>query len=323
MNMFIGTPLLQRPGVVHVSSPVNPTVLRTQLSEETRLVVRGKLTADDAKQLAECLKDVNRLTVCLSSFGEAGDLGFLDQLPHLYALDVHHFDFADFDALNRLPESVEEVHLSANKSNKLSLKFLEKYPGLKRLSLDGQTKSIESLTSLTKLQSLTLRSITLPDVEQLTALKSLVSLDIKLGGTRNLDALPRIGRIKYLELWQISGLTDLSAIGDIINLQYLFLDRLKNVAELPSFRRLANLRRVELSGMKGLTNLRPVSDAPNLEELSVGGVRHLEVEDFQPFLSHSSLKAVNVGLGSTKRNEAVANYLKRAEYCGAFEYHEP
>ena len=49
----------------------------------------------------------------------------------------------------------------------------------------------------------------------LLPLTRLLSLDIKLGGTTNLGLLPRIGRLRYLELWLIRGLADIGPVGDM------------------------------------------------------------------------------------------------------------
>lgn len=40
-----------------------------------------------------------------------------------------------------------------------------------------------------------------------------MALDIELGGTKGLGLLPRVGRLRYLELWMVKGLSDLSPRG--------------------------------------------------------------------------------------------------------------
>ena len=65
-----------------------------------------------------------------------------------------------------------------------------------------------------ELTSLTLRSITLPDLAQLQPLAQLRALDIKLSGTRDLTLLPAIGQLEYVELWVIRGFSDLAPAVD-------------------------------------------------------------------------------------------------------------
>ena len=49
--------------------------------------------------------------------------------------------------------------------------------------------------------------------------------------------LPRVGELRYLELWMIRGLTDVTAVGRIPSLRALFLQALRQVEALPDFRR--------------------------------------------------------------------------------------
>ena len=91
----------------------------------------------------------------------------------------------------------------------------------------------------------------------LLPLENLLSLDLKLGGTRDLSLLPRIGRLRYLELWQIRGLDNLGPVGEVVTLQHLFLQSLPRVGLLPDFSRLTRLRRVVLDNMKGVADLAP------------------------------------------------------------------
>ena len=62
---------------------------------------------------------------------------------------------------------------------------------------------------MTSLEELTLGSITLPDLVLLLPLENLLALDIKLGGTSDLALLPRVGQLRYVELWMIKGLSDI------------------------------------------------------------------------------------------------------------------
>ncbi len=64
--------------------------------------------------------------------------------------------------------------------------------------LEGQTKDIEVVSQLT---SLTLRSITLPNLALLQPLAQLRALDIN-------------GQLEYVELWMIRGFSDLAPAVD-------------------------------------------------------------------------------------------------------------
>ena len=146
---------------------------------------------------------------------------------------------------------------------------LARFVALRRLHLEGQTRDLDVVGQLHTLTSLTLRSITLPDLSLLLPLNRLRALDLKLGGTRNLALLPQVGALQYLELWLVRGLHDLSPVGDVPTLEYLFLQALKQVDALPSFANCTRLTRLHLEAMKGLVDLTPLLTAKALTQLTI------------------------------------------------------
>jgi hypothetical protein len=127
-----------------------------------------------------------------------------------------------------------------------------------------------------------------------------------LGGTKNFSALSRLKSVKFLELWMVKGLGDLSFISEMTALQEIFLESLKNVTAIPRLQKLQKLRRITLKNMKGLTDLSPLLEAKALEDVIVSCATHLAPEAFLPLQKHSSLQALGFGLGSNKKNQAVA-----------------
>ena len=187
--------------------------------------------------------------------------------------------------------------------------MLAQFPHLEELWLECQHKDIETLSHLTNLRKLTLRSMSLPDLSVLTSLERLWWLALKLGGTRDISPLPRAGSLKYLEIWRVRGLSDLSVIADVSSLQYLCLQALKHVTKLPCFRKLKRLRRVVLETIRGIRDLTPLLEAEALEELLVIDGRHMEPEDFRPLADHPTLRRVRIGLGSDRKNDALSDIL--------------
>jgi hypothetical protein len=162
------------------------------------------------------------------------------------------------------------------------------------------------ISELTALERLSIRSITLPDLSLMLPLRKLVALEIKLGGTTDLQLLPRIGEVRYLELWLIRGLDDIRPIGQMGSLRSVFLQALKRVERLPDFSGAPSLRRVHLMQMKGLRDLRPLATAPAIEELLLVEMPHLELDDLRPLRDIPGLRAVTLGLGSRKNEAATA-----------------
>jgi hypothetical protein len=267
------------------------------------------LTDDEYRRLAAWLEDYPEMTLRVYSSAEICDLEFLRFFPSLqsFAADAL-WNLESLDGLRHLPETLRALGLGATK-RQLDLRILERFPELQGLYLEKQHKGIDVLAQLTRLDDLTLRSMTLPDLSLLLPLESLRSLDIKLGGTDDLALLPRIGRLRYLELWRIRGLSDVSTVGRLPHLRHLFLQTLPHVTALPDFGEARALRRIELETMKGIRDLRPIATAPALEELLLHDMPQLQAEDLRPLVGHPTLRALGVHLGGAKKNAAAKALL--------------
>jgi hypothetical protein len=262
----------------------------------------------DYPRLAGILEERPKMTLRVYG-GGIKNLDFLKHFPRLRRFDVDYaWAIESLDGLNYLPSDLVSLELGATKS-KFSLRTIGRFLGLEELYLEGQTKDIEVVSRFTGLKKLKLRSVTLPDLAILKPMRELWWLEIKLGGTKDLSLLGQIGRLKYLELWLIRGLTDITAIGDITTLQYLFLQSLKHVTSLPPFERLRELRRVYIEDMKGIRDLSPLLSARWLEDLAVVNMPHLKPPDLAFLKSHPSLKHTTIGLGSFRKNDEVSAML--------------
>ena len=295
-----------------VSSPLTDEMLRPAVAPTGVVQFRNLLSDGDFARLGEWFAQYPdmKLRAYRSYDDSIRDLEFLRHFPTLrrFQADALFVSLGSLDGLRHLPPELEELVLGETE-RRLHLGVLSRFSGLKTLYLERQTKGIEVLSELRSLEDLTLRSITLPDLSLLLPLQRLQSLDIKLGGTRDLGLLPRIGELRYLELWLIKGLSDISAVGDIPTLRYLFLQALRQVDSLPDLAGAASLRRVHLETMKGLRDLRPLATAPALEGVALIDMRHLVPADLQPLVGMPTLKAVSAGLGSHRKNVAAAKLL--------------
>lgn len=231
-------------------------------------------------------------------------LRYFSSLRH-FAADTLYQSLTSLDGLAFLPADLNSLSIGWTKK-RLSLAGLGRFHQLETLHLEGQTKDIEVLGELRNLRHLTLRSITLPDLSLLEPLRQLRALALKLGGTKNLDLLPRIGSLRYLELWMVKGLSDVGTVGELPKLRYLFLQSMKNVTALPDLERASDLREVHLETMKGLRDLTPLGALRHLEQLAVYDMSQLQPADFQFLVGHPSLTEFSVGLGSKKKNQALA-----------------
>jgi len=243
---------------------------------------------------------------------EATGIEHISALANLEALSIGIYSLDNFDFLERIPSGITSLSLEATKSKKPRLAILSRFRSLRQLYIEGQQRDIEVISELLELEDLTLRSITTPTLDYIANLPQLSSLDIKLGGTKNLSAIAGKESIKYLELWQIRGLDDISVVSSLTNLQFLFLQALKNVNGIPDLSKLAKLRRLHLDNMKGLRDVSAIFRAPALEEFIHISARNIAPESYRELMSMPNLKRVLVGFCSRRKNVEFESLVHRS-----------
>ena len=271
---------------------------------------------------AQMMTNVRRFSAdCLH---QAVNVEAIGDIPDLEALSLGIFDLVSFDVLDRVSNELVSLSLHATKSNRPDLSGLSRFERLRELYLEGQQKDIGVVAHLTDLEDVTLRSVTTENLDYLSGLSKLWSLDLKLGGTTNLAAIANLDSLKYLEIWQVRGLSDISVISDLTGLQNLFLQSLPRVASLPSLDRSTNLRRIVLENMKGLRDLSALETAPALEEFYLIDGRSHAIDELLPVLRNPRVRCARAGFGSDKRNrefeQLAAEHGKSAYARSQFEY---
>lgn len=260
--------------------------------------------------------------VTLRAYGHAEiqDLAFLRYFPRLRRFQADLWQLSRLEELALLPADLEYLGLGQTK-RRHSLAAIGRFAHLRELYLERHTKDLDVLLGLRDVEKLTLRSITMPNLRLLSAMRSLWWLDIKLGGTKDLRSIPEFN-LKYLELWQILGLDDLEFLGETVGLQHVFLQALSRVTRLPDLGRLSELRKIHLEGLRQVSDLAPVARAPNLEELVVLEMAMLTPAAFAPFVGHAKLRAATIGLRTIKARREVERLLPlpRAGGKDHFEY---
>jgi hypothetical protein len=295
-----------------VRSPLSPDMLPPSVTGRGQVQFDRLLTDADFQALADWMRRYPEMS--LRAYGgydgSIRDLEFLRHFPFLrrFRADALYDRLTSLDGLRHLPDEAVELGIGATKA-RLDLAVLGRFGGLESLFLEGQTKHLEVVSSLTALDDLTLRSITMPDLSLLLPLRRLRSLDLKLGGTRDLTLAPRVGELRYLELWLIRGLDDVSVVGRIPTLRSLFLQALRNVVRLPDLRGATSLHRVHLETMRGLRDLEPLTTAPALEQVVLIDMPQLTLDDLRPLRASPSLREATLALGSIRRNAEARTVL--------------
>lgn len=261
------------------------------------------------------------------------DLGFLQHLPSvkrlrigdatrlinwegvaflkdLEELSFHRFEPEILDVLKVMPPNLKCLSIEDSLSKGYTLDFISRFKNLRYLHVQGPCKGVEEIGKLLHLEELVLRSISLPNLDFLVNLHQLWSIDIKLGGIKDFSVLSKLPYIKYLELWQIKGLSDLTFISKMTELQCLHLESLINVTSLPALDDLKKLRRIELMNLKSLKEFDALKSAPNLQDFFFTLIHQQQPEDLIPVLQHPNLKNIYVYFPSEKKNNAFEKLVK-------------
>jgi hypothetical protein len=289
---------------------------------EVGLRVWGRSGGGADLGFARLMTNVRRFAAdCLT---RATDVDAIAEIPLLERLSLGIYELEAFTVLERVPAGLTELSLGSTRSRKPSLAPLCRFTALRRLYLDGQSKEIEILATLQNLEDVTLRSITVPNLEFVANLPRLWSLDIKLGGIRDFSAIEGKQSIKYLEIWQVRELGSVDIVGRLPGLQNLFLQSLPHVQSLPPLREAGALRRVFLENMKGLHDFGALEWAPALEEFMLVDGKAQSPEQLLPVLRNPTVRAVDAGFGSDRKNDRFvdlrAAYGKAGRIPHGFDY---
>lgn len=277
-------------------------------------------------------------------YGEVCDLSFLEYIPSLRKvsadciqqatgievvtklrdleiLGVGIFDLDNFDFLDSINPNLKELYLHQTKSSKPRIDSIKRFQNLEFLYLEKQQKGIESISQLKNLKKILLRSISTPNVDYLIGLNELWSVDIKLGGIKSFEALATLPKLKYLEIWQVRGLSDISFLSKLKGLQNLFLQSLPQVTQLPNLDNLNDLRRVRFESMKGLDNYSSIGKTKSIKDFILLDASNVEPSSLEPLLVNDKIEMFSCWFGSDKKNNEFEDLLTKSKKT-KYEYSE-
>lgn len=208
------------------------------------------------------------------------------------------------DGLRHVADSLREFTL-INTTVRLSLRPVANCTQLVCLHLQRQTKDFGALQSLTRLSSLGLSGVSLPDLSGLLPFTRLQSLFIGFCKPLNLDLLGRFPELQSLHFLKINNLNDFSALTHARKLRRLELEWLPHIETLPDLSPLSQLEELELE-TRALRDISSIAKAPALRFLGLWDCKSLTPESFGCLIGHPTLKRLNFGIGRIKDNEKVA-----------------
>jgi hypothetical protein len=231
-------------------------------------------------------------------------------LKALRSLSVEIYTIPEFSFLRAIPESLERLSLGETQSKSLSLESLSRFTMLRQLHLAGHQTHLDAISHLRRLEGLRLTRMSSPKLEFLSSLPRLWSLELRLGGSKDVSAIAEAKGLKHLRLTWIRGLADVAFIARMRSLRYLGLDKLRQVQSLPEFLGLTELKVLWLENLKGLISISSIAGAPALEWISFVSANNFQPADFEAVLRMPSLKGIHVGFGNFAKNEELAEMAR-------------
>ena len=214
---------------------------------------------------AEALRELP--LVGLRAYGGADpSLEWLPRFAHVRELALDLRAATGFDAV-AVCSRLERLSLGDTAPRRPSLAFLRDLPKLERLSLEGHARDFDVVAELRSLRRLDLRALRARSLEPLVDHPALELLTISFGGIRDLTPLPRIPRLRGLELYQVRKLDsgDLEPLRQCERLEALSLGALRNVEHLDAMP--DGVRHLVLERLLGLATLRHLGRLRRLEQL--------------------------------------------------------
>jgi Leucine-rich repeat (LRR) protein len=268
------------------------------------LCVQTPKTDAEMQQLAKLWNDRRDVELRLLGYATE-DFEFLRHFRGLERFHVESPIIRDIEGIGHVADTLREFAL-ANTTVRLSLRPLASCTQLESLHLQRQKKDFAALHGLERLRHLGLSGVSLPDLSALLPYPNLRSLFLGFCKPLDLGLLGRFEQLESLHFIKIHNLPEVSALKLGRGLRRIELEWLPHVETLPDLSGLTRLEELEISKMKALRDITSIARAPALRFLGLWDCPSLTPESFQCLIRHPTLKRLNFGIGSLKKNDKVA-----------------
>lgn len=249
-------------------------------------------------------------------------LEFLSSFNNLKRFGIQEWHLEDISSLTYLKD-LETLSLGEIKTKKLSYAPIASLKKLRKLYISGTKKDMDKIAQLPNLQFLSLHGVTLDSLEIFIPLHKLIELHISLGGIRNFEHLPQIGKIEKLELTWIRELPEenLLPITKMNYLKSLELNRLPHIKSIKWLQNSKSLNELILDELKGLESIEGIENITNLEHLALWVAK--KNKSIDPILRCKKLKKLDIPYNWGKKNLLTIHksipHLKLDEYISTVE----
>lgn len=227
-----------------------------------KLVVCSTLT----EQIVEyCMKkNVRELELNWAKGFKAENLSLLENLSELQVLDICDYTLEDISVIERL-KNLRELHISTYCKTRMNFNNFQKLETLSLFWRKG-VRGIENLKNLKKL-FLYKYNPAPKDLSELSPLKNLEYLSLKMSSIRSVGGVEKLKNLKFLGIYGATQLQDIDSLGELENLQTLEIDTCRKISDITVVGKLTGLRILSISNGGDIESLKPISKLTNLTEL--------------------------------------------------------
>lgn len=257
------------------------------------------------------LPDVKSLYLdCLHSASNFSELRKLNSLEKLN-VGIYELDEKDFLSWENL-KGVSFLCLVDTRKNNLDLRYLNEYPNVENLFLNGHTKNIDAIGTMSKLSELSLCIPSKASVSFVNQLSKLRQLRLILGGRANLEEIQNYG-IEELEIVRVRGFSSFDNLSEFTKLKRLLIEDQIQIKKVSIAKELPNLVDFKILNCKTLAQLEGVHHLTALHQLRIYRTA-IEFSDFVKQEFPKSLRILAFYTAKAKINKAIKDELGKLGY---------
>ena len=232
--------ILSKNGILNIYGNCSTKEIEKAINEKTKWGIKLLQFARQFEVESELLKMLNEKVIkefpncslrqVLNGHGAFKNLNFLEYLSDLSDLRIELFGETDLKPINEYCE-LKSLAIGGDKSK---IGEITNHESIDNLFVFDKIKDIQLIGQMKNLKKLTISKMTLKSLDFLKGLTNLNELHFMLGGTKNLDALPEIGKIEVLSFTWVRQLKieHLIPINEIKSLKKLKFDRQPHLLDL-------------------------------------------------------------------------------------------
>jgi|688.fasta_scaffold180260_3 hypothetical protein len=238
-------------------------------------------------------------------------INFLQDYSFLEKLDVTSSTDFDFSFLSRLV-NLKKLSINVEGRNEIDLSSLTK---LEYLSVQWR-KTIKGFENCTRLSSLGLIELKEPDLVKISSVKSLTDIRIKTASIESLNGLQGLINLQSLSIGNCKKLTSINAINQLPKLRNLYFEKCPIIKDYESVNSLPSLEDFSLIDCGVIESIKFTESFPLLSKLSLLGNTIVNDGNLLPAkriksVEHKHYKHYNIKIEDTTYNQTVKNNLQK------------